>query len=332
MSRPEACRVSEGVDIRAEVRREGNRRAAFKAAILGGLVGLVLLADSLVPPGPPPRRAVPYMVTTTALDPPESHGYREADGFLLWEPWTEQSATVQDRSSWIPVADAYALGGSVALGSGASSPDHAWHRGLGLEPAASGSWVSAQERVCLELVLLPRHPKLVVLVDGWNDVANPALTGSRPGDPHGFEIASPPSWPHVWTAKRRNDLSAALRARAVRILADPPRLESYLATVSASYLDSTARLLERCREAGVPCRAFFQPCRQLVAPSRTPEEELVARAARRVLADGLPDGVANLGTIVPVERYVDTCHFDDRGQVLLREAVRSKITDTFVSR
>ncbi|MFC1836122.1 hypothetical protein ACFL2Q_15615 [Thermodesulfobacteriota bacterium] len=92
------------------------------------------------------------------------------------------------------VTRVFVIGGSAAYGSGASSTDTRWYmelerllskglkRQVRLIPAAMGAYVSTQERMVLELIVLPRRPDCVIILNGYNDLVNCLTYCTRPGD------------------------------------------------------------------------------------------------------------------------------------------------------
>jgi hypothetical protein len=142
------------------------------------------------------------------LEGPESFGYRQRDGRYVFDI-REAVSGIQDRGDFLfgeraPIANrpgaaeglrVFILGGSAAFGVGATSPERTWwvhlENGLSSElgrkvsvlNAAVPGFVSTQERIMLDLMVLPRKPDLVVFLHGLNDISIPMGYGVRPGDP-----------------------------------------------------------------------------------------------------------------------------------------------------
>src|SRR5690606_3877049 len=139
---------------------------------------------------------------------PEDYGYRDEGGTYVFgfdEPVhsiaERADFLLQDRADLLNGAGSNhlrvaVLGASVAYGVGASREDTRWYailerllteelgREVRLIPAAMPGYVSTQERIILELMVLPMRPDAVIVLDGFNDAALPVVFGSRPGDPY----------------------------------------------------------------------------------------------------------------------------------------------------
>jgi hypothetical protein len=329
-------------------------------------VAIAALVDRSASEGTRPRTLEPYVGwgelrdATGAIperERPELSGYQLEGGFHVWEPdaAASSSVTVAGRFGWLFQERAalardrsrrrlFVLGGSVAHGWSATPGHSFWEvleHELGPEttvvPAAMGGFGVTQERIALELAVLPLAPSAVLVLDGWNDLVLPGELGARPGDPFdwGIELGRrehPLSDAAARTSrlaakKREGDLARVLAARAERLVSTPTLLDAYATSVATCYRDGIARLLERCAEAHVPCAVLVQPCRA-VTNSRVgagaapdPIARLTLAAYGRCLAS-LPEGAFDLTASLDSSpaTYVDECHPDNRGHLLLARA------------
>jgi lysophospholipase L1-like esterase len=212
--------------------------------------------------------------------------------------------------------------------------------------AAVDGFVSTQERLVLNLMVLPRCPDAVVIVDGFNDAAMPAMFGVRPGDPinqgllyrrfyatadglmrliadHSAVVR------YLWHTRMMDALDENRR----RIAGSDAAIAHYGRSTAAVYLDNVSRMLARCRQRGVPCAAFVQPARSLLpAPSRAggsawAEQETLERASyaaiRTRLGEKKHDGVHDLSRVfgrTGRSWFYDPVHFGDRGQQAFAKA------------
>lgn len=139
---------------------------------------------------------------------PETYGHKNKDGGYIFD-FEKAVTTIVERGDFLfqdrtdmaychvngQVIRIFALGGAAAYGIGASSIENRWHavleRGLSkstgqdlrIIPAALPGYVITQERIILDLTGLPFEPDEVIIFDGFNDAALPAIFGSRLGDP-----------------------------------------------------------------------------------------------------------------------------------------------------
>lgn len=358
-------------------------RVAAGLFLLGAALILGEAAARLWPTVPavePVRRHHPYLMNgrsfPTPDDPwaeierPETYGYRETPLAYLYD-FTKPVTALAERWDFLfqdrrplaaPPSSAdgplrvFALGGSVAYGMGASSPERRWFvqleralaarlgRPVRVIPAAMPGYVSAQERLVLDLAVLPRRPDAVILLDGYNDAALPAMYGVRPGDPfdQGLAYKGDESLAPVLIKR------AAVHSRLVRALAtgmlqtvlaahrreiaeDPRRLAFYSESVASVYRDNVSAILTRCAQAHLPCVAFLQPARSATrrlagfAPAddqdriETAAYAAILAAARRE-EDRLP--LHDLTPAPPSEAlYLDSVHVGDEGHRLLAEAM-----------
>lgn len=303
-----------------------------------------------------------------AREGPGAFGYRPASGTYVYD-FEEPVDDVADRGDFLfadePLADdldaaplrVFVIGASVARGVGASSPYRAWHailareltqqlgREVRLITAAVDAYVSTQERLVFNLMVLPRCPDAIVVLDGWNDAAMPAMFGVRPGDPvtQGLlyqRFYGPVSGltqllvAHSAVARylTHQRILSTLDANRRRLVANPDALGRYGSATASVYVDNVRRMLDTCRRRGLPCAAFLQPARSLQRPTSDPgsawaAQEALERAAyagirARLAADRAPH-IHDLSGVLDPSRdwFVDPVHFGDGGQAAIAAAM-----------
>jgi lysophospholipase L1-like esterase len=303
-----------------------------------------------------------------ASEGPAAFGYRPEGGTYLYG-FDARVDDIADRGAFLfdeqPLADdpdaeplrIFVVGASVARGVGASSPYRAWHallarqlsEALGRQvvfvSAAVDAYVSTQEQLVMRLMVLPRCPDAVVIFDGWNDAAMPAMFGVRPGDPvtqgllyqHFYaplsglvQAVARQSAVLRYLSYRR--MLTALDANRRRIAARPGGVARYGEDTAAVYVDNVTRMLATCRRMGLPCAAFLQPARSQQRATPDPAspwavQETLERASydaiRARLAERRPPGMHDLsGVFDPAQDwFVDPVHFGDHGQAVVAQAM-----------
>jgi lysophospholipase L1-like esterase len=310
-----------------------------------------------------------------AREGPAAFGYRPGGGTYVYD-FTDPVEAVADRGEFLfanqPLADdtaaealrIFVIGASVARGVGASSPDRAWYAllerrlaaALGREvrfvSAAVDAYVSTQERLVFRLMVLPRCPDAVLILDGWNDAAMPAMFGIRPGDPATQGLLYQRFYaPTFGLAQLLSSYSALARYRSYRsilealdenrrrILARADGLPRYGEDTASVYLNNLEHMLASCRRSAIPCAAFLQPARSLTQPTRDDAgswsaQEALERAAYEEIRRRLPalqsrHRVRDLsGLFTPGEPwFLDPVHFGDRGQVAVADAMLPVVLD-----
>ena len=190
-----------------------------------------------------------------------------------------------------PDSDVYRIfvvGGSVADGAGVQEDPQRWHvlleeqlqtgtnRDVVLIRASVGGFVSTQERIMLDLMVLPLEPDAIIFVDGWNDIGLPVLYLSRPGDPFNMGVYYRNHYdfwygPSLWLANRSrlfryifySSLNASIARRQDEIFKDAAQQQNFVAGTTGIYLENINFMLERCDRYDIPCLAFLQPSRDL---------------------------------------------------------------------
>ena len=302
---------------------------------------------------------------------PETYGYRR-DGSMYVFGFDEPVHSVADRGTFlfqdrVALANAapdpnsvrvFVLGGSSAYGVGATQPDRRWYavlerslteslgKRVDVIPAAMVGHVSTQERLALELMVLPRQPDAVVILDGWNDVALPALFGVRPGDPYDQGILYGDFYSAFGGFRRgiarhsalarylvHRSMARAVAARQAELLASPERMAQYAASTASVYVDNLTRMLERCGHQRLPCAAFLQPSRDVI--TRGAEEDrrhalIVASYAEiRARLRQTPPGASarDLSELLPADLFVDDVHFNDEGHAAVARAMQPVVLE-----
>lgn len=305
---------------------------------------------------------------------PEDYGYRDEGGTYVFgfdEPVGSVAERAdflfQDRAHLLDAASGNhlriaVLGASVAYGVGASTREKRWYavlerlltQGLGREvkliPAAMPGYVSTQERIILELMILPMRPDAVIVLDGFNDAALPIVFGSRPGDPYDQgllykQFYSPVRSLGVWLAQRSQLVRLLLQRRVAgtiwenekRILEDSTRMRNYVQSVASVYVDNVEHMLERCAQEGIPCRVFLQPSRDVIRRRQGATERLdpfalggydaiLERASRMEHAEAFRDFSGIFGAD-GASWFFDSVHFEDPGQEALARAMYPEILE-----
>ena len=121
---------------------------------------------------------------------------RAAIGDFLYEHYLSRYLP-QDVDAVERTRRLFVIGGSLAVGSSASTKENSWHavleRTLCQEfplwapcvfNCAMGAFVSTQELLTLLFTVLPKNPYAVIFLNGLNDIFLPWSLGTRPGDPY----------------------------------------------------------------------------------------------------------------------------------------------------
>jgi len=311
---------------------------------------------------------------------PSKSGYRSRNGVYLYYP-KEALDSVTPRFDWILMNEfsryspeqidnlsqratnsirIFVLGGSTAMGTHASNKEATWdarlerklrHRfarpDIHVFNAAVGAFSSTQERLAFELVVEPRHPDIVITLNGINDVLLPITYGARPGDPYhtGLRYAEHYErslatvmgrWSRLVNHLRSGVLTArAMKKHSDRILADREQADIFSSSIVRIYSSNMDKLLERCHEERICCLIFLQPWRDL-SRSRagmTPVDQRLFAFAREAylmipahfVSSSNNSSFVDLSNAMSSEEacgfYTDQCHLNDMGQARLADAV-----------
>lgn len=183
----------------------------------------------------------------------------------------------------------YVLGSSVAQGFSSDEKADTWHaaleralrRQLGRSDVhifngAMGGFVSLQDRLAYHLAVAPRPARLVLMVNGYNDLTLPANSAVRPGDP--FQLGLRYSqlfddgfmW---WLARHSAIANAVLQSEFTsRVTEFRRRLEEddavfgrHAQAITDIYMENMEDVLDACVARGQACRVAIQPARALTA-------------------------------------------------------------------
>jgi lysophospholipase L1-like esterase len=253
----------------------------------------------------------------------------------------------------------YVLGGSVAQGFSATSKATTWHAVLerGLRErlgradvyvfnAAMGAFVSLQDRLAFHLAVAPRNATLVLVLNGHNDLAMPANSGVRPGDPFQLGLRFAQFYGDdflFWLAAHSAIVNTMMQQELERhVLAFRQRLEQddalfarHAQASAGLYIENMNELLTSCRGRGLACRVALPPVRTIsaahsgiVSDDILSQKRMVAHyAALRaaIAASPEPDRFIDLTHLFDgadkLALYVDGVHPGDGGQALLGEAL-----------
>lgn len=301
---------------------------------------------------------------------PESYGYKRQSDIHLYN-FDEPVSSIADRGDFLfqdrvqlandvgrdDVIRVFVIGGSAAYGIGASSAEKRWYvvleralsAGLGKEvrlvPAAMIGYVSTQERLALDLMVLPRRPDAVIIFDGFNDAVLPSVFGTRPGDPYDQgmfyqDFYSPVTGMKKWLANHSyfyrfllyRSLGQTIDANQNRILGNPNRLANYAKSTASVYLDNVRHMLEQCKDKKVPCMTFLQPARDLTwrHQSKGQPLDLFTLSAYDEILKGINDAavkdqIHDLSGVFNEpgheQNYIDNVHFNDGGHQAVADAM-----------
>lgn len=304
-----------------------------------------------------------------AKEGPEAYGYYRSGGVYFYD-FKGKVQRIADRGNFLfqdrieiannltrsDVIRIFVIGGSVAYGTGASSNEKKWYilleqalsaalkREVRLIPAAMGAYNTTQERLVLDLMVLPRKPDAIIILDGFNDTS----PISRPGDPYNqgalYEhFYSPGFGIKKWLTRHsflyqyvvNTSLQQSQEIQCQRILQDSELLKNYTTSVASVYFDNVLNMLERCEESGIPCIAFLQPMRALTLHNQHIHSELSSQeklflAAYQEILDNVPKLTLNkpfydLTSVFDApgseKWYSDFVHFTDPGHQVMADAM-----------
>ncbi len=307
---------------------------------------------------------------------PRASGYKNIGGLYLHErpkgSWdansradflfdhylSRYSAKEADRLNNLPKRPLriYIIGGSLAVGSSATTKEKTWHallegklrKSLGREDlyvinAAMGAFVSSQERMTMEWAVAPREPDMVIVLNGYNDIHTPISVGVAPGDPlqTGMRYAeaydtSFTRWfcqqsalARLWWKAR---MERRLRDYRERVLADKDESEILKTGIVDVYTGNMKWLTKRGKQMGAQVSVFFQPWKSQGGGEIPNSEKLLATfaestATKIVEAMKQTESFHDLTGLQPelLGHYTDAVHLDDAGQEILAEAILKQI-------
>lgn len=307
---------------------------------------------------------------------PEEYGYSKISDLYVYG-FSQEVSGIYERGSFLfqdraelandisrrDIKRIFVLGGSAAYGIGASTRENKWYAHLErslsatlaeqvrLIPAAHLGYGSTQERLILELMVLPRRPDAVIIFDGFNDAVLPSIFGNRPGDPYDQSVLysdfySPSFGLKKWLAQRssffgylmRRSMRQAFVKNRHRLRSDPRLLSNYAKSTASVYLDNIERMLHRCALEGIPCAVFLQPVRDLTLRSQGTQQPLdpftiasydliLQRLRAAVFRDAIHDLTAVFDSPGRELWYMDNVHFKDAGHAAIADAMHPIVLD-----
>ncbi len=317
----------------------------------------------------PGGKLVGEMGKTGDLESPEAFGYEKRNGYYIFNyakpvqaisdrggPWLFQDRSALADAKDFPGKRIFVLGGSAAFGTGASSRGSRWfvflEKRLSEElqekvkviPAAVNAQVSTQEYLVLLLMVIPRKPDAVIVLDGYNDAASYSL--GRPGDPFNQGILYDTVlsalggvrkwlWQHsaFYYHAREFWVGRVFREARREILSDPLKRENYRISQAAVYADNQERMIKACRQENIPIFSFLQPFRSVVEKNIQPEEQIKTDVHARMLEEAqirkldLRDTTPLFQTPELRQSFTDEVHLNDAGQKALGEWVAEQIKE-----
>lgn len=248
------------------------------------------------------------------------------------------------RSKWVVV-----MGASAALGDGSFArmfPDllqeelEKGRPGLKVFTAATRSFVSTQERIALELYVLPLRPDAVVFLHGFNDVSQASFM-ARPGDPYNMGIAyarnENPSFGFLQLLSNYSRLLDHVFSSSVfRSLSEGRSKMSseeavvFSRSVASVYEDNVRRMAKRCEQEKIPCLFIFQPFRDFLAENGDESTRMAYHLVVEAFKRQPLRGSAAFQDMAPpyagrTELFVDAVHMSEAGQVSLAKAVAGRL-------
>ncbi len=305
---------------------------------------------------------------------PEVYGYENGWGMYYFN-FENPVHTMVERGDFVwrdhldiyndPDSDVYRIfiiGGSVADGAGVWGAEEsqrwqllleeqlqaATNRDTALIRASVGGFVSTQERIMMDLMVLPLEPDAIIFVDGWNDVGLPVRRMSRPGDPSNMGIHYRNYYdfwygPTLWLANHSrlfrylfySGLNNSIVTRQDEIANDSIQYQNYVEGTTGIYRENIEFMLERCERYTIPCLGFLQPSRDLSYRDLELETEFSSEAqliigAYEALLTNLPAGVIDLTEVfhdMPELPYYDPVHFDAPGHAAFANGLFPYIRD-----
>jgi lysophospholipase L1-like esterase len=208
-------------------------------------------------------------------------------------------------------------------------------------PAAIRAFVSIQERILLDLFVLPHQPKAIVFLHGFND-SNQWESMVRPGDPYnlGIEYSRQESkwfrtkqflaeWSYFFQWFFRRSAESSIYSGYAKMLKDPKAVQNYTKSMANIYVENVFWMAKRCEQEKVYCLFVLQP-----AYIESQENRLPAPYSqiKKVLAKSGP--LNEYSAFLDFsdrysdrrELFVDTVHLIDEGQMLLAKEVVEQAT------
>jgi lysophospholipase L1-like esterase len=271
-------------------------------------------------------------------DTPPPHSAATLADYLFAHKRSRYDAAEIDRLSCAggdPVL-IYVLGSSVAQGFSSEEKADTWHAGLEralrrqldrqdvhLFNGAMGGFVSLQDRLAYHLAVAPRPARLVLIVNGYNDLTLPANSAVRPGDPFqlGLRYSQLFDDGFVWWAARHSAIANSILQSEFtsRITEFRQRLEQddvvfarHAAAITDIYMENMEEVLDSCVARGQACRVAIQPARAVTAERVGTNAGDVLSQKRMVQLYRLL--LKKVAASPHREHFIDLTHVFDRGE------------------
>jgi hypothetical protein len=183
----------------------------------------------------------------------------------------------------------YVLGGSVAVGSSASTKASSWHallesrlrdslarQDIFVVNAAMGGFTSTQEKLAYYMAAVPRGARHILILNGYNDLTLFAYSGGRLGIP--FQTGSRYSQIYgnrfslwlaehsaLWNLLVQHIVSSAVLTLRNKLSTDELMFKKHVDAFITIYLENMSALL-------ADCEAFRRTCFVAVQPGRAVSE------------------------------------------------------------
>jgi lysophospholipase L1-like esterase len=293
---------------------------------------------------------------------PERFGYAKNRDFFFYDPQkviesiTERFLPLFEHSNGISEIDTknsanlvFVMGASAALGDRHEKPENRFfaqiqvnlrsmlsNQKLQVIPAAIRAFITTQERVLLDLFVLPLKPKLVIFLHGFNDASQWEFM-VRPGDPYnlGIEYSRQESkWFRTkqffaeysyffqWLLKNKSESS--INNGFNSMLQNPKNIQNYSKSMANIFLENVLWMAKRCEQEQVHCLFVLQPTYvrnekiDLPAPYLEIKKNLSKSGSISNYAFFLDFSDRYNNTI---ELFADSVHMKDEGQKLLAKEV-----------
>jgi hypothetical protein len=250
----------------------------------------------------------------------------------------------------------FVLGGSTALGAGATSPESRWFNRLEnkLEkalggtvlsiPAATPSQVTTQERIIQDLYVIPNHPNAMIFLDGINDCTTFA-SATRPGDPNGqgviYRRYESPLFGFLTDISKHSSLVRLLMYNEVARIWSASRedrlnlMGEYTSSVANVYFENIAAMKHRCDLEKIPCYFFLQPARPVTLSNRNLKSDFsqdpTVMCYKEILTrrKNYPylHSLTSVFDKIDHNLYIDDAHFDDEGHEIVADEIAKVVLE-----
>ncbi len=199
---------------------------------------------------------------------------------------------------------------------------------------------------------MPRDGRVVVIVNGYNDLLVPASSGTRPGDPLHLALRYSQFFGNgfVWwlaqhsaivNATLRNEVEGNVLARRRNLNENDAAFARYATAVTDIYIENVTEMLASCEAQGRACLVGMQPSRSLTAAHlgrkvddvlsqdrvRQLYEMLQAKIAASPYRARFVDMTGIFDSPSGLEYFADTVHPDDRGQAVVAQTLFPRVAE-----